>query len=341
LTAIAPPSDIISIISHTTCGQNNGAISIESVTDGTSPFVYSFNNGPFSNSTFYNNLSAGIYPITVQDANNCEFSVSVSVEASEGITDATISSIDATCDDNNGSIIVENVSGGLSPYTYQINDGLVQSSPVFSNLASGNYTIAILDATNCNFVTNTTINGGTTPTADFTVTPESADIGNGIFTATNQSSSDVVTFEWYTPLGTPQTGNDAVFQTTIHATETGAQPITLIVTNEFGCIDSITKFVFLTNQVLFYAPNSFTPDGDKFNEEWRVYIENFDVNSFELLIFNRWGEVVFESRNAQVGWNGTYNNLICPEGVYIWHVTFSELDTDNKLTYKGHINLIR
>ena len=94
-------------------------------------------------------------------------------------------------------------------------------------------------------------------------------------------------------------------------------------------------------EVLIYAPNTFTPDGDEFNQGWRVFMEGVDVYDFELLIFNRWGETIWESHDMTVPWDGTYNGKIVPEGTYQWVIRASDLLNDNKYVYDGHINLLK
>jgi gliding motility-associated-like protein len=98
------------------------------------------------------------------------------------------------------------------------------------------------------------------------------------------------------------------------------------------------------NQPVFYVPNSFTPDDDEFNETWGpVFTKGFDAFNFNLLIFNRWGEVVWESHDADARWDGSFgvDGLDCPVGVYVWKIDFKPIETDEKITITGTINLIR
>jgi len=117
--------------------------------------------------------------------------------------------------------------------------------------------------------------------------------------------------------------------------------VTLTVTTEHGCVDSTANLIEIVPNILLYAPNAFTPDGDKFNENWRVYIDGIDIYNFNLLIFNRWGEVVWESLNPDAEWNGTYGGKPAPEGMYIWSMQVTDFTTDQKFEFKGHINLLR
>jgi gliding motility-associated-like protein len=92
----------------------------------------------------------------------------------------------------------------------------------------------------------------------------------------------------------------------------------------------------------YYVPNTFTPDGDKFNNTFLpVFTSGFDPYDYKLLIFNRWGEVLFESNNAAVGWDGTYGGQMMQDGVYIYQIEFKEEFTDYRHVLRGHVNLLR
>jgi gliding motility-associated-like protein len=117
---------------------------------------------------------------------------------------------------------------------------------------------------------------------------------------------------------------------------------TLIVANSHGCTDSISKLVTVQNQVIFYVPNTFTPDGDLFNPTFLpIFTAGFDIYNYNLLIFNRWGEIVFESNDARFGWDGTYGGMPSPEGTYIWQIQYKETGRDKHVLINGHFNLLR
>jgi gliding motility-associated-like protein len=112
-----------------------------------------------------------------------------------------------------------------------------------------------------------------------------------------------------------------------------------------GCVSqpaTTTVTVSRCPQLLYYVPNSFTPDGNQYNQYWRpVFTSGFDPAEFHLTIFNRWGNIIWESYSATASWDGTYNNTICLDGVYTYKIWFGDKDTDAKYTVTGHITLIR
>jgi gliding motility-associated-like protein len=122
---------------------------------------------------------------------------------------------------------------------------------------------------------------------------------------------------------------------------TGLNPltsVTLLVRANGGCLPSISLPVTgktLTDQI--YFPNSFTPNGDGLNDFWRVY--GYVIKDLRVIIFNQWGENIFESRNQSTGWDGKYKGKIQPAGVYMYVVDMT-LNDGTKQTNKGSINLL-
>ncbi len=115
----------------------------------------------------------------------------------------------------------------------------------------------------------------------------------------------------------------------------------MITTSELGCIDTLRHNLVVESDVLIFVPNTFTPDGDEFNQTWKVHMEGIDIFDFELLIFNRWGEIVWESHDLNVAWDGVYRGKDLPAGMYTWTITTKDLLNDNKRTFQGYVNLLR
>jgi len=97
-------------------------------------------------------------------------------------------------------------------------------------------------------------------------------------------------------------------------------------------------------RLIYYIPNSFTPDGDDYNQTFKpVFTTGYDVNNFTMLIFNRWGEIVFESHDANAGWDGTYgvDSDKIVEGTYVWKIEFKTSKSDERKSLIGHVTLIK
>lgn len=116
-----------------------------------------------------------------------------------------------------------------------------------------------------------------------------------------------------------------------------------LVTSAEGCRDSVCQTVTVLEEIIFYVPNVFTPDGDQYNEEFKpIFTTGVDPYQYHLIIFNRWGEVVFESFNYDFGWSGVYGDRgLVEDGVYIWQIEFGEKNTDKKQIHRGHVTVLK
>jgi len=178
------------------------------------------------------------------------------------------------------------------------------------------------------------------PEANFNFSPSPVTMFNTDVFMQNQSFN-AVTFDWFFTDGYPLTSTQEHVQVHFPEGVTGDYEVTLIVASALGCTDTITKIVSVQPEVLIYAPNSFTPDGDAFNQTWKVVMEGIDPYNFELLIMNRWGEIVWESHDINVGWDGTFNGKPVQAGTYIWTVQTKNINDDGKVRFNGHVNILR
>ena len=119
---------------------------------------------------------------------------------------------------------------------------------------------------------------------------------------------------------------------------------TLIVTSPAGCTDTTSMPIGYEEQLIYYVPNSFTPDADEHNQLFTpVFTSGFAPENFELLIFNRWGEIIWQSFDATKGWDGTYGEkgVGAQAGTYTWVINFKPKATDDKIKISGFVNLLR
>jgi gliding motility-associated-like protein len=126
----------------------------------------------------------------------------------------------------------------------------------------------------------------------------------------------------------------------------GEYQVVLIATSAAGCVDTAISIISISEELIFYVPNAFTPDDDSYNPLFMpVFTSGFDPQDYHLTIFNRWGEIVFESYYSEVGWDGTYgvgsDKKICQDGVYTWLIHYKLLKNDASAEVIGHINLLR
>lgn len=123
----------------------------------------------------------------------------------------------------------------------------------------------------------------------------------------------------------------------------GSYEVCLIASNDLGCADTICNFYDVLEELIYYVPNTFTPDGNEFNQSWKpIFTSGFDPYDYTVLVFNRWGEVVWESNDATVGWDGTYSEggLLVPSGVYTYQIEFKTTLTDERKSTTGHLSIM-
>jgi gliding motility-associated-like protein len=210
---------------------------------------------------------------------------------------------------------------------------------------AGIYTIDVTVTSELGCVTTATFPGIANiianPVADFTMSANPTTIFETVVKMQDKSSPNVINWTWSSLGSNP---NNSTYQNpTFHFPEgvVGSYQIQLIVETPEGCVDTVERILTVNSDIIFYAPNAFTPDGDEFNQTWKFYVSGIDEFNFELLIFNRWGEIVWETHDVNSGWDGTYNGQIIKEGTYSWVARVKDTYSDSKKTFNGAINLIR
>jgi len=182
------------------------------------------------------------------------------------------------------------------------------------------------------------------PTAQFIFGPQPADVLDPEITFTDQSSADVVSYNWEFGsngiLGSAVTANPVVM---FPDAAPGTYPVQLTVINGNGCVDSISYVVIIDGVFACYAPNSFTPDGDGINDLFSVVGESLDDENFEFFIFDRWGTRMYSADTYTAPWDGTVgtSGVIAPPDVYVWRVLTRNSITGERVEYKGHVTLLR
>ncbi len=178
----------------------------------------------------------------------------------------------------------------------------------------------------------------TTPTANFAYEPTE---GLNSFNRTvnfTDLSIDAAHWNWQFD----QFGGSILQNPAFTFPDTGVVRVRLIVTHERGCKDSLTQIIDIRPEVRWYMPNAFTPNGDGLNDGFygKGFLEG--MTNFQMSIWNRWGEQVFETTDPTEPWNGRSNNTggVSPAGVYVYQVSFRG-PRGEPFEYKGYATLVR
>lgn len=240
--------------------------------------------------------------------------------------------------------------GTVASSTIDFGDGTSTTSLGLSSVSHnyttpGVYTVTITSTSDIGCVYSVTysnmIKVFDRPNAYFDITPNPVTMFNTQVNLLNFSSADVVGFNWQIQEGTPTQSSAENLQASFPEGVPGNYTVTLYVVNADGCIDSVSRIVQVVSDVIIFAPNTFTPDGDEFNQQWFLYIDGIDISQFDLYIFNRWGEIVWENHDPEGSWDGTYHGKIVQEGTYTWTLETKDLTNDKKYTFEGHITILK
>ena len=171
------------------------------------------------------------------------------------------------------------------------------------------------------------------PTMDFSFAPGvlSASDSRACF---DNRSSNATLYSWDFGFSTSTLSDPCVDYPPV----VGFFPVKLVGENVFGCKDSITKLIEYRDIPLVYVPSSFTPDDDGINDDFFPVVRG--VISYSFSVFNRWGELIFESKEIGKGWNGKHKSELSMNGIYIYHVRVI-LPNNSTQEYTGHVQLLR
>lgn len=120
--------------------------------------------------------------------------------------------------------------------------------------------------------------------------------------------------------------------------DTGYYEVTQTVFNAYGCSDTISQRLYIHGDLVLYVPNTFTPNGDGLNETFNL--SGFGFESFELLIFDRWGNLIKTITDLNDSWDGTYRGIRCQDGVYVWKLRALDFEEIPHVR-TGHVSLLR
>ncbi len=179
-----------------------------------------------------------------------------------------------------------------------------------------------------------------TPYASFVVDPPYTILPNTTFDFNNETINGAQYYWNIAGLG-EASSTDTSF--TFPAETAGFYDVWLYAFNQYGCIDSTYRQAIVEDAIDVYIPNAFTPDNDGINDVWQIQGKGFQGEGFSAEIFNRWGELVYQSNDPTGAWTGNYrngNNYV-PDGVYSYKVVVRDIQNDINHKYWGSIVIVR
>jgi gliding motility-associated-like protein len=282
-------------------------------------------------------LPAGTYTVTTVNTIGCIDVFSFTITQPAAPVSSAMMLENDSCSGASDAKAWVTAAGGTGPYTYLWNVLPPQTTDTVWGLGVGTYIVTITDSKGCTLTDTVVVYKDPAPVPGFTTAPEVLTLFDPECYFTDVSQNAVT---WHWSFGD---GDTSAVQNPVHEYESdGTFDVTLTVTNAIGCTSAITLTVTVEDFYTMYLPNSFTPNGDGRNETFGAYGSGILQESFELHVFNRWGNLVFSSTDIYDWWNGRFKNQGDPveSEVYVYVVKFR--DFKNKPhKVMGHVTLIR
>jgi len=312
-------------------------------------------NWNFSGATIVSGTGQGPYQITWNSMGTFQISLTVTQNGctstqtldSANVIPLPVVQFDADVKEGCQPLVVTFQNNTLntyfgSTYLWNFGDGITSTAenPVHEYYGAGYYNVS-LQVSNSNFchdqeIKNMFIHVFPNPVAGMFTYPSVVSIFEPIIHFSDYSSGDPIVWLWN--LGDGSTESTTDFSHTY--SETGYYHVTLWVQNIFGCVDSTEEVVYVRPDYTFYVPNAFTPDGDGINDGFMPTGLGIDISSFDMTIFNRWGEQIYKTSDLSRPWDGTFKGNPSPEGVYVYKIYFKDALLKEHLLY-GHVSLLR
>lgn len=310
------------------CHGNDGSVQLN-VTGGVTPYTYSWNTG--ATATGINSLSAGTYTTTVTDSKGCSATATATVSKDAPMSIEGVAQNTSCAEVSNGSVTL-NVTGGTPAYSFNWSNGAATGS--LAQLPQGSYAVTVTDAKQCSVTASYTL------TYNYTLTVDAGadkSVVTGQVTALNAVASEnhgnVYTWSAVEGLSCNECASTTLYPT---------QPVVALVTvvDANGCTATDSVAVNVTQISGLFIPNAFTPNGDGNNDVLEVFGDNGSTHYFEIMIFDRWGEKVFEANDTRSTWDGSYKGEPVNNGVFIY-VAKAVFTDGSSRDYKGSVTVIR
>lgn len=316
-------------------------------TGGTGAHTYTWSHGmPAGPSQTVSPATTTTYTVTATDANNCKDSTTMTLTVfplpqARFVVDRQQGCVPLCVNFSNQSTVT---GGIIVTYSWTVNNQNItgDTNPGYCFKMAGSYgvslTVTTSDGCSDTYSVGQMINVYDNPEADFSYSPHEIYMTSPIVHFNDESGGQGNT-GWQWDFGDLSVGTEA--NPTHSYGALGDYLVRLLVTNQYGCIDTTSRVITIRPETNVFIPNTFTPNNDDFNNVWQPSISY--IETYRLWIYNRWGELLYETDDLYRGWNGTYQNRgdkILPLDVYVYRITYKEFNGKQK-TLLGHINLIR
>ncbi|MDP2387904.1 MAG: PKD domain-containing protein [Bacteroidota bacterium] len=282
-----------------------------------------------------------------QTVNGCEGSRSTVTITINNLPSATLATVSPKCPPLLTDLALS-TTDNLVSYNWVLGDGSTFSgndtvkNHTYSTSGNYNVSVTVTDNNNCENILTfpSAVVVFEVPEAQFSYGPQPTTLLDPIINFSNISiGTRPLAYQWN--FGT-EPGTYVTSENPSYTYETaGEYVVQLITTNGFGCRDTTYKTVVIENDIVIYVPNSFTPNGDGVNESFYAQGIGIDEKDFSMMIFNRWGEKIFQSQSLSEVWTGKVNDKpLVDNETFIWKIIYRS-GTGDKLVKSGHVTLVK
>lgn len=244
-------------------------------------------------------------------------------------------------DAEDGRLSIAAIEGGTAPYLFSLNEGAFSNNSDFQNLSEGNYNLAVEDAQGC--LWDTTITVSTAPVFDLDLgADQRIFLGDSIRLEPllGLPAENIAGLSW-----SPSAGLSCTDCLNPSAAPTTSTAYRLELTDQYGCTSEASLRITVDSRVPVYIPDAFSPNGDGINDYFTVFTYTNIQRVKEMLIFNRWGETVFQMEDfipndPTTGWDGRARGQALNNGVYVYYILIEFLDGE-EVIFKGDVTLMR
>ena len=322
---IVSPIDVAVNVQNASCfGARDGSISLDIIGGSGS---YDINWGFGSKLANINGLASGTYEVTITDEVGCEIVSAIEVIQPDELTGHVITE-DASCSADTGQAEVM-VSGSTGAYTYFWDEN-VEGLKQKTGLAGGAYSVRVQDESGCEIVFNYTISIPQPLTATFESKEPCSGASDGELSLLVEGGVGPYVYEW--DLGSGNGSN--------HLRDVPSGEYSVSVTDANGCVLQLEKV--LSNVVpILNLPNTFSPNDDGLNDEFKA-VYNCST-SFEMYVYNKWGNMVYRTDKLNEGWDGRYKGKRVPDGQYYYQIAYLKQVGGDAVTeiLRGNIRVIK
>ena len=311
-------------------GMDNGEIILH-ISGGLPPYSITWNEG--STDTILQNLASNTYSYNVYDNTGCLFSGSVYIKAQDTLH-LSLSSTLNNCVTGCSAQITSYMNGGTEPYSYNWSNG--DTSQNVYDICNGYYSLEVTDNRGCKIFSNIEVSN-INIFENFEAWSSDDTIYDGATTHLFATEIEGLSYQWV-----PSNNLSSPFSPSTSATLYESTDFSVFATDNKGCTKEATLHVEVEvvncGEPNIFIPNAFTPNADGINDV--VQISGDYIASFELAIYDRWGEKVFSTKNINEAWDGTFRGKTCQAGVYFYKL---QVNCEGGKTYVkgGDITLIR